>query len=207
MTDEAKAMGDVERVVALAIKEIMPTVHTLVMDGHYRMASEEIAEVAIKAIRPHLLAQMVEMDEDIDRDNPGWMDGTPAMSEGITTDDTLPVALAHVRLEDDGLFADLQVLDGTYMQPEHSPVKLYIRSPAMSGWRDIETAPMDDTLVLLAGGMTFCEARERYIEGPMIAGWNGSFWLVAGVEGGYVCVSYENPKAWMPLPTPPEGGE
>lgn len=78
---------------------------------------------------------------------------------------------------------------------------------AMSGWRDIETAPMDDTPVLLAGGRAFCEWRGRHLEGPMIAGWNGSYWLVAGVEGGYVCVSYENPTVWMPLPTPPEGGE
>lgn len=39
-----------------------------------------------------------------------------------------PVALAHVRLEDDGLFADLEVLDGSRMQVSDSPVPLYLAS-------------------------------------------------------------------------------
>lgn len=38
-----------------------------------------------------------------------------------------PVARAHVTLEDDGLFAELQVLDGSQMQVEHSPIDLYLR--------------------------------------------------------------------------------
>ncbi|MGX1693182.1 hypothetical protein [Brevundimonas naejangsanensis] len=41
-----------------------------------------------------------------------------------------PVARAHVYLNDDGLSADLEVLDGTHMQVEDSPVSLYLRPPA-----------------------------------------------------------------------------
>lgn len=37
-----------------------------------------------------------------------------------------PVARAHVHLNDDGLSADLEVLDGTHLQVEHSPVDLYL---------------------------------------------------------------------------------
>lgn len=47
--------------------------------------------------------------------------------------ETRPVALAHVRLEDTGLEADLEVLDGSRLQPEHSPVGLYLAPPAGRG--------------------------------------------------------------------------
>lgn len=36
-----------------------------------------------------------------------------------------PVARLHMRLEDDGLEADVEVLNAARMQPEHSPVDLY----------------------------------------------------------------------------------
>jgi hypothetical protein len=41
-----------------------------------------------------------------------------------------PVARLHIRLEDDGLTADVEVLDGTFLQVEHSPVDVYLAPPA-----------------------------------------------------------------------------
>lgn len=74
---------------------------------------------------------------------------------------------------------------------------------AMSGWRYIETAPRDDTLVLLGGGEFFCEARSCWLMGPMVAGWLEGQWLIGAVESGYVGLSYNTPTHWMPLPTSP----
>lgn len=61
------------------------------------------------------------------RAHTAWEVGRSACLERLKADEAEPVALAHVRLEDDGLYADLEVLDGTHLQPEHSPVKLYLR--------------------------------------------------------------------------------
>jgi len=44
-----------------------------------------------------------------------------------------PVARAHVRLDDDGLSATLEVLDGEHMQVEHSPVDLYLAPQTEKG--------------------------------------------------------------------------
>jgi len=40
-----------------------------------------------------------------------------------------PVARLHVRLEDDGLEATVQVLNGELLQPRNSPIDIYLRPP------------------------------------------------------------------------------
>ena len=47
-----------------------------------------------------------------------------------TRTDTTPVALAHISLEDDGPYIDLQVLNGETLQPADKPVPLYTHPPA-----------------------------------------------------------------------------
>lgn len=42
------------------------------------------------------------------------------------------VARAHVTLNDDGLYADLEVLNGEDMQADHSPVDLTLHAPAQA---------------------------------------------------------------------------
>lgn len=77
-------------------------------------------------------------------------------------------------------------------------------APAFGRWEPIETALRDGTIVLLAGGRFFCEAREHYVSTPTTAAWYGGFWLIVGTEGGYVCPGYDGPTHWMPLPPVPE---
>jgi hypothetical protein len=55
--------------------------------------------------------------------------------------DIEPVARLHIRLEDDGLAADVEVLDGTNLQVEHSPVNVYLAPPADT--QKAEQAPAD----------------------------------------------------------------
>lgn len=57
-------------------------------------------------------------------------------------EDAQPVARAHVRLEDDGLFADLEVLNGEHLQVEHSPVDLFLH-PAPDALRAAFDAGVD----------------------------------------------------------------
>ena len=72
----------------------------------------------------------------------------------------------------------------------------------MSGWKPIETAPKDGT-VILVGVWGF---------GPDIASasWNGKFWdmEIYGYEycGYEYCgdPEFSDPTHWMPLPSPPE---
>ena len=47
-----------------------------------------------------------------------------------TRTDATPVALAHISLEDDGPYIDLQVLNGETLQPADKPVPLYTHPPA-----------------------------------------------------------------------------
>jgi hypothetical protein len=74
-------------------------------------------------------------------------------------------------------------------------------------WFDISTAPKDGTIIQLGGGKFFCEARDCDISEPVSASWTEDFWLMGGTEGGYVCISYNDPTHWRPLPplptTPP----
>lgn len=51
-----------------------------------------------------------------------------ALAEGQV--DATPVALAHISLEDDGPYIDLQVLNGETLQPADKPVPLYTHPPA-----------------------------------------------------------------------------
>ena len=71
-------------------------------------------------------------------------------------------------------------------------------------WQPIETAPRDGTIVLLDGGSFFCETREDHVLGPFTASWYDGAWLIAGCEGGYVSIHYEDPTHWMKLPEPTE---
>jgi hypothetical protein len=72
-------------------------------------------------------------------------------------------------------------------------------------WQPIETAPKDgETPVLLAGGRTFCEERNRYLDYPVTGTrLDGESWLVVGVESGYVWVTCDKPTHWQPVPELP----
>lgn len=49
-----------------------------------------------------------------------------------------PVALAHISLEDDGLYAELQVLNGETLQVQHSPAPLYSASDVSALQGEVE---------------------------------------------------------------------
>lgn len=85
-----------------------------------------------------------------------------------------------------------------------------VREAMGPGWRGMESAPRDGTIILLSGGQYFCESRNRYIQAPSTAAWyidprGDCYWLIGGTEGGYCPVTYEDPVAWLPLP-PSDGG-
>lgn len=58
----------------------------------------------------------------------------------------------------------------------------------MSEWRPIETAPKDETRVLLA---------RAGIPSMHTAFWRGGVWMCGGHQ------YFNNPTHWMPLPEPP----
>ena len=67
----------------------------------------------------------------------------------------------------------------------------------MSGWKPIETAPKDGTIILVG----------VWDYGPDIASasWNGKFWDME-LYGYQYCgdPEFSDPTHWMPLPAPPE---
>ncbi len=71
-----------------------------------------------------------------------------------------------------------------------------------AGWRPIETAPKDGTRVLV------WRPRES---GDHIAHAGVDHWRDDNAGGGsgswYRSRRYQQPTHWMPLPTPPQGGE
>jgi hypothetical protein len=64
------------------------------------------------------------------------------------------------------------------------------------GWQPIETAPMDETPLLIWDGKMMATAHR----------WNigqNWFWQADGADG-YECEnSFDEPTHWMPLPAPP----
>lgn len=78
----------------------------------------------------------------------------------------------------------------------------------MNDWQDIETAPKDGTPILLCGGADdnadySKEKYDTFTHSPCRAMWYGDSWLMAWAEAACVCVFYEDPTHWMPLPKPP----
>lgn len=62
-----------------------------------------------------------------------------------------PVARLHIELDDDGLRAKVEVLDGTYLQVEHSPVDVYIAPPASKNDMAAKDPALDNLLVDVSG--------------------------------------------------------
>ena len=80
-------------------------------------------------------------------------------------------------------------------------------------WESIETAPMDGTWILLAGGICSGEEDdepERVVSGQFSHRLNGETtrgrWMFACYDGGYYG-EYDDPTHWMPLPKSPGGRE
>ena len=98
-------------------------------------AREEAADLWIKVdgdfVTPAIL-------QEAERYRRGDYDHTPAVQAFArferdilaTRTDATPVALAHISLEDDGPYIDLQVLNGETLQPADKPVPLYTHPPA-----------------------------------------------------------------------------
>ena len=77
----------------------------------------------------------------------------------------------------------------------------------MSEWQPIETAPRDETDILVAGGThgnecVSCEFHGAKFTGVAIAYWDKREKWFSGGE-----CDYYHPTHWMPLPTPPTTGE
>lgn len=70
----------------------------------------------------------------------------------------------------------------------------------MSEWRDIATAPRDQTRVLLWGVSHDTSEIGRYCTDTDMSGARAG-WQVLWVDGWRSA----NPSHWMPLPEPPEG--
>ena len=73
----------------------------------------------------------------------------------------------------------------------------------MGEWQPIDTAPLDGTAVLLAGGD--CNSDDKFYRA---VAWKDasepSIWLVSFYDDGWGLIEYHNPTHWMPLPDPPE---
>lgn len=72
-------------------------------------------------------------------------------------------------------------------------------------WLPIKDMPeemKDGRRVLLAGGYFFCEALERRVTDPVSCQWWEGDWLIAGTEGGYVCVFYSGPTHFAEINAP-----
>lgn len=73
-------------------------------------------------------------------------------------------------------------------------------------WMPIETAPKDETPILLAGGTwgdDFRKERECITVGWWETYGDWQFWNTCAAEGGCSMFPYNNPTHWMPLPAPP----
>ena len=75
----------------------------------------------------------------------------------------------------------------------------------MSEWQPIETAPRDDTWVLLSGGTVDWAEYAFGITCPpvVVACRRSEEWIVSLADGGYKLTRYGSPTHWMPLPATP----
>lgn len=76
----------------------------------------------------------------------------------------------------------------------------YVRQEnEMSEWQPIETAPRDETWILLTGGI-IDYGWHNGDKPPVVVGQSAKEgWQFAWYDGGYYG-EYENPTHWMPLP-------
>jgi hypothetical protein len=73
-----------------------------------------------------------------------------------------------------------------------------------AAWQPIETAPKDETPVLIFGGIQHPEVgSSRTITRATLANWSTSSECWDVLDCDYYSVSIENPTHWMPLPKPP----
>jgi len=74
-------------------------------------------------------------------------------------------------------------------------------------WKPIETAPKDETRILVIGGMIEHEkcfsSYNEPLKIPMLVENICGEWL--SVHSMYYTVKAKNPTHWMPLPKPPKG--
>ena len=73
-------------------------------------------------------------------------------------------------------------------------------------WQPIETAPKDETTVLLAGGIIPGQyvGGEGWPDEIVAASFDGFDWEIVSYDYGAGSVRYENPTHWQPLPEPPQ---
>lgn len=110
------------------------------------------------------------------------------------TRDAEPVAKLHIRLEDDGLEAKVEVIDGEFLQVEHSPVSVFLHPPLtqVPEWQPIETAPKDGTRILVTA--------DDHIHAAHYDKTYSSPWRITDGFGW----SVGTPDCWMPLPAAPK---
>ena len=79
----------------------------------------------------------------------------------------------------------------------------------MSEWQPIETAPRDDTWVLLSGGTVDWAEYAFGITCPpvVVACRRSEEWIVSLADGGYKLTRYRSPTHWMPLPAAPSSND
>ncbi len=79
----------------------------------------------------------------------------------------------------------------------------------MSEWQPIETAPRDDTWLLLSGGTVDWADYAFGITCPpvVVACRRSEEWIVSLADGGYQLTRYRNPTHWMPLPATSSSNE
>ncbi|AWN39940.1 DUF551 domain-containing protein [Methylobacterium durans] len=75
----------------------------------------------------------------------------------------------------------------------------------MSEWQPIETAPLDDTWILLSGGTVDWAEFAFGITCPpvVVACRRSEEWIVSLADSGYMLTRYREPTHWMPLPATP----
>lgn len=76
-------------------------------------------------------------------------------------------------------------------------------------WQDISTAPKDGTWILVCGGQTEDEEKNRthavvQWANYLNCGVTDWHWQFAWYDGGYYG-RYSNPTHWLPLPETPKG--
>ncbi|WP_147029355.1 DUF551 domain-containing protein [Methylobacterium oxalidis] len=80
-----------------------------------------------------------------------------------------------------------------------------VRRQVMPEWQPIETAPRDDTWILLSGGTVDWAEYAFGITCPpvVVACRRSEEWIVSLADSGYALTRYRNPTHWMPLPATP----
>ena len=72
-------------------------------------------------------------------------------------------------------------------------------------WQPIETAPTDETPILVWGGTYETDLSEPYKNDEIrLVSRSGAIWYETG--GCYYASWVSNPTHWMPLPPPPTAG-